>query len=117
MQFALAFMLVLLSWPLQQHSHDNDTFHSMQYVLHILLPRPMMTQIGPYLMRFLEVMRGTRTAAPTKLLPVMKMPLKKKKKLLPVMKMPLSHHHHDACMCLNGKLRETQGVMIMSQAG
>lgn len=29
----------------------------------------------PHLIKFLEVMRGTRTAAPTRLLPVMKMPL------------------------------------------
>jgi hypothetical protein len=30
----------------------------------------------PHLMRFLEVMRGTRMAAPSRLLPVMKMPLR-----------------------------------------
>jgi hypothetical protein len=32
-----------------------------------------------HLIKFLDVMRGTRTAAPTKLLPVMKMPLRRRR--------------------------------------
>lgn len=41
----------------------------------VAAPAPHAQRLGTHLMRFLEVMRGTLMAAPTRLLPVTKMPL------------------------------------------
>ena len=49
--------------------------HSVPQQSCVLLHLSEVLQLS-HLMRFLEVIRGVRTAAPTKLLPVMKMPLR-----------------------------------------
>lgn len=47
----------------------------MQATGPVLVLSPPASPIPAHLIKFLEVMRGTRMAAPTRLLPVMKMPL------------------------------------------
>ena len=53
------------------NSFLNSYFKAVQFTQFLNKSTPR----TPHLIRFFDVMRGTRTAAPTKLLPVMKMPL------------------------------------------